>query len=53
MSPVTVHNLPGQNTWGATIIADPGLSGWAPLYGMLKDRYGVTWTLDIATPLTG
>ncbi|WP_033338552.1 VOC family protein [Catenuloplanes japonicus] len=33
---------------GATIIADLAPSGWAPLYGMLKDRFGVTWTLDIA-----
>ncbi|MBG0817550.1 VOC family protein [Planomonospora sp. ID82291] len=33
---------------GATIMADLGPSGWAPLYGMLKDRFGVIWTLDIA-----
>ncbi|GGX97043.1 VOC family protein [Streptomyces minutiscleroticus] len=38
---------------GATIIADLGPSGWAPLYGMLEDRFGVTWTLDIATPYAG
>ena len=33
---------------GATIIQDPGPAGWSPLYGMLKDRYGVTWVLDVA-----
>lgn len=33
---------------GATIVADLGPSGWSPLYGMLTDRFGVTWTLDIA-----
>ncbi|MGW7695021.1 VOC family protein [Streptomyces asiaticus] len=38
---------------GATIMADLGPSGWAPLYGMLKDRYGVIWTLDVAAPYAG
>ncbi|MBT0769925.1 VOC family protein [Kineosporia sp. J2-2] len=33
---------------GATILTDLGPSGWSPLYGMLKDRFGVTWVLDIA-----
>jgi PhnB protein len=23
-------------------------AGWSPLYGMLTDRFGVTWVLDIA-----
>ena len=22
-------------------------AGWAPLYGMLKDRFGVVWVLDV------
>jgi PhnB protein len=34
---------------GATIIQPIGPSGWAPLYGMLTDRFGVTWVLDIAS----
>ncbi|GAA3879416.1 VOC family protein [Streptomyces sedi] len=38
---------------GATIMADLAPSGWAPLYGMLRDRYGVTWTLDVAAPYAG
>jgi PhnB protein len=33
---------------GATILQDLGPSGWAPLYGMLRDRFGVTWVLDVA-----
>jgi PhnB protein len=33
---------------GATIVQDLGPAGWAPLYGMLKDRFGVTWVLDVA-----
>jgi PhnB protein len=28
-------------------------SGWAPLYGMLTDRFGVTWVLDVAAPYAG
>ncbi|NEA50865.1 VOC family protein [Streptomyces sp. SID10815] len=34
---------------GAAVISDLAPSGWAPLYGMLTDRFGVTWTLDVAT----
>jgi PhnB protein len=25
-------------------------SPWSPLYGMLKDRFGVTWVVDVAVP---
>ncbi len=33
---------------GAEVRADLGPAPWgAPLYGMLKDRFGVTWVLDI------
>jgi PhnB protein len=34
---------------GAAIAQPLAPSGWAPLYGMLKDRFGVTWVLDVAT----
>jgi PhnB protein len=34
---------------GATIAQPLAPSGWAPLYGMLKDRFGITWVLDVAT----
>ncbi|WP_430332586.1 VOC family protein [Rhodococcus sp. ACT016] len=33
---------------GATIKQPLGPSQWAPLYGQLTDRFGVTWILDIA-----
>lgn len=33
---------------GATILAPLAPSNWAPLYGMLKDRFGVTWVFDVA-----
>lgn len=32
----------------ATVVQDLGPSGWTPLYGMLTDRFGVTWVLDVA-----
>jgi PhnB protein len=33
---------------GATVMADLGPAAWgAPLYGMLKDKFGVTWVLDL------
>ncbi|WP_127502595.1 VOC family protein [Actinoplanes solisilvae] len=33
---------------GSTIVQDLGPAGWSPLYGMLRDRFGVTWILDVA-----
>jgi PhnB protein len=34
---------------GATIHADLGPAPWgAPLYGMVTDKFGVTWVLDVA-----
>ncbi|GAA2575798.1 VOC family protein [Dactylosporangium fulvum] len=32
---------------GATIVQELAPAGWAPLYGMLKDRFGVVWVLDV------
>lgn len=34
---------------GATVAQPLTPSGWSPLYGMLKDRFGITWVLDVAT----
>ncbi|WP_030144826.1 VOC family protein [Spirillospora albida] len=34
---------------GATILCPLAPAQWAPLYGMLKDRYGVTWVLDVVS----
>ena len=33
---------------GATVIAELAPAGWSPLYGMLKDRFGIVWVLDVA-----
>ncbi len=35
---------------GATVVQPLAPSQWAPLYGMLTDRFGVTWVLDVAAP---
>ncbi|GAB2529843.1 VOC family protein [Paramicrobacterium agarici] len=32
---------------GATVLAPLAPAQWAPLYGMLTDRFGVTWVLDV------
>jgi PhnB protein len=33
---------------GSTVVVDLGPAGWAPLYGMLTDPFGITWVLDVA-----
>jgi PhnB protein len=33
---------------GGSILHPLGPAKWSPLYGMLKDRFGVTWVLDVA-----
>ena len=35
---------------GADVVHALGPSPWAPLYGMLRDRYGVVWVLDVVNP---
>ncbi|MEY9864506.1 PhnB protein [Catenulispora sp. GAS73] len=35
-------------TDGATILQKLEPSPWAPAYGMLTDRFGVTWVVDVA-----
>lgn len=37
---------------GGEILQPLGPSMWAPLYGMAKDRFGITWVLDVAAPAT-
>ncbi|WP_433445107.1 VOC family protein [Nonomuraea sp. CA-141351] len=39
----------GKLTDGATVLQPLGPAQWAPLYGMLKDRFGVTWVLDVVS----
>ena len=31
----------------STVVVPLGPSQWAPLYGMLRDRYGITWVVDV------
>ncbi|MFF6988601.1 VOC family protein [Streptomyces sp. NPDC010273] len=38
---------------GSTIVSPLAPARWAPLYGMLTDRFGVTWVLDVAAPYNG
>lgn len=32
---------------GATVLQPLAAAGWSPLYGMLRDRFGITWVLDV------
>ncbi|MGW7514437.1 VOC family protein [Streptomyces sp. NPDC054796] len=34
---------------GAAVVQPLAPAQWAPLYGMLKDRFGVTWVLDVVS----
>jgi PhnB protein len=38
---------------GATIAQPLGPAGWAPAYGMLKDRFGVVWVVDVVSEYNG
>ncbi|RPF21674.1 VOC family protein [Myceligenerans xiligouense] len=33
---------------GATVVEPYGPAQWAPAFGMLTDRFGITWILDVA-----
>lgn len=33
---------------GETVVVPLVLAHWAPLYGMLKDWFGITWVVDVA-----
>ncbi|CAN5517394.1 VOC family protein [soil metagenome] len=35
-------------TENANVIVPLAPAQWSPLYGMLKDRFGITWVLDVA-----
>jgi PhnB protein len=38
---------------GAMVIHPIGPAPWSPLYGMLKDKFGVTWVVDLEVPYRG
>ncbi|MFI6528420.1 VOC family protein [Streptomyces uncialis] len=40
----------GKLAEGSTVVRPLEPAQWAPLYGMLTDRFGVTWVLDVAAP---
>ena len=35
---------------GASVVESLAASAWSPGFGMLTDRFGVTWILDVAAP---
>ncbi len=35
---------------GATVLTPLAPAPFAPLYGMLTDRFGVTWIVDVTPP---
>ncbi len=35
---------------GAEVLQAPTASQWSPLYGMLRDRFGITWVVDVVAP---
>jgi PhnB protein len=43
----------GRLADGASILHALAPAQWSPLYGMLKDRFGVTWVVDVAVPYAG
>lgn len=38
---------------GSNVLRPLEPAAWAPLYGMLTDRFGVTWVLDVTAPHNG
>ena len=38
---------------GSSIVVPLAKAGWSPLFGMLKDAFGVTWVLDVEVPYHG
>ena len=38
---------------GAAIVQPLGPAPWTPAYGMLTDRFGVTWVVDVAVDHSG
>ncbi|MDR5699545.1 VOC family protein [Agromyces aerolatus] len=51
--PAELQGYWGRLADGATVHQDLAPSQWAPLYGQLTDRFGVTWVLDVAAVYPG
>ncbi|PSL52266.1 PhnB protein [Saccharothrix carnea] len=37
----------------STVVVPLGPAGWAPAYGMLRDRFGVVWVVDVVGDYNG
>lgn len=48
-----ISTLWGRLAESSTVVRPLEPAPWAPLYGMLTDRFGVTWVLDVAAPYNG
>ncbi|MDK1328608.1 VOC family protein [Arthrobacter sp. zg-Y1143] len=48
-----VEKLWGALADGAQIIEPLAASAWSPGFGMLTDRFGVTWVIDVEAPYNG
>ncbi|UCM86656.1 VOC family protein [Streptomyces marincola] len=48
-----ISALWGRLAEGSAVVRPLEPAQWAPLYGMLTDRFGVTWVLDVAAPYQG
>lgn len=46
----TIRALWSALSDGAEVLQPLAASQWSPLYGMLRDRFGVTWVVDVALP---
>ncbi|WP_039805102.1 VOC family protein [Nocardia araoensis] len=52
----TVEEVSGfweKLTAGATVVIPMGPANWAPAYGMLRDRFGVVWVVDVVSEYNG
>ncbi|MGY1943583.1 VOC family protein [Nocardia asiatica] len=38
---------------GAAVVIPMGPAGWAPAYGMLRDRFGIVWVVDVVGERNG
>ncbi|MFC8590306.1 VOC family protein [Streptomyces atroolivaceus] len=48
-----ISALWGKLAEGSAVVRPLEPAQWAPLYGMLTDRFGITWVLDVAAPYNG
>ncbi|MYV98732.1 VOC family protein [Streptomyces sp. SID3343] len=48
-----ISALWGRLAEGSVVVRPLEPAQWAPLYGMLTDRFGVTWVLDVTAAYNG